>query len=128
MDRAERGRAQVLVVEDDAAMRELMFESLTEEGYKVDLAAGGRAGIERVRSGGVDLVVTDVKMPDLDGLDALQEIRAVEPTPHVIVVTAFGSIESAMKAVKLGAYDYITKPFDIEKLTLVMDKALEERG
>src|SRR5579864_9364670 len=111
MDRAERGRTQVLVVEDDAAMRELLFESLTEEGYKVDLAGGGRAGIERVKAGGIDLVVTDVKMPDLDGLDALQEIRTVEPTPHVIVITAFGSIETAIKAVRLGACDYITKPF-----------------
>ena len=109
-------------------MRELVHESLVEEGYRVDVAPGGRAGVERVRAGGIDLVVTDVKMPDLDGLDALQEIRAVDPTPHVIVITAFGSIETAIKAVKLGAYDYITKPFDIDALTLAVEKALDERG
>ena len=128
MDQAERARTTVLVVEDDAAMRELLYEALSDEGYRVELASGGRAGIARVKAGGIDLVVTDVKMPDLDGLDALQEIRTVEPTPHVIVITAFGSIETAIKAVKLGAYDYITKPFDIDVLTLGVEKALNERG
>ena len=128
MDRGERARTQVLVVEDDAAMRELIHEALTDEGYKVDLAPGGRSGIDRVKAGGVDLVITDVKMPDLDGLDALREIRTCEPTPHVIVITAFGSIETAIKAVKLGAHDYITKPFDIDALTLAVGKALDERG
>src|SRR5438874_1090426 len=107
MERAERTRTQLLVVEDDAAMRELLNEALVEDGYRVDVAAGGRAGVERVRQGGVDLVITDVKMPDLDGLDMLAEIRAPDATyggsaPHVIVVTAFGSIETAKRALKLG--------------------------
>ena len=128
MDRADRERTTVLVMEDDAAMRELLHEALTDEGFKVELAAGGRQGIARVKAGGIDLVVTDVKMPDLDGLDALQEIRAVEPSPLVIVITAFGSIETAIKAVKLGAHDYITKPFEIDALTLAVGKALDERG
>ncbi len=130
MERSERAHTTVLVVEDDAAMRDLLFESLSEEGYQVETAPGGRAGIERVRSGGIDLLITDVKMPDLDGLDALQEIRAIasdRAPPHIIVVTAFGSIETAIKAVKLGAYDYITKPFEIDALLLAVDKALNER-
>src|SRR6478735_8573523 len=98
MDRGDRARAQLLVIEDDAAMRDFVVESLTEEGYRVDAAPGGRAGIARARQGGIDLVVTDVKMPDMDGLDVLAEIRAAESVngpPHVIVVTAFGSIETA---------------------------------
>src|SRR4051812_38680811 len=130
MDKADRARTQLLIVEDDAAMRELLAESLVEEGYRVDVAAGGRAGIERVRQGGVDLVVTDVKMPDMDGLDMLSEIRApvenVTP-PHVIVITAFGSIETAKRALKLGAHDYITKPFEIDDLVVAVEKALDER-
>jgi two-component system, NtrC family, response regulator AtoC len=109
-------------------MRELLQEALTDEGYAVELAKGGREGIDRVRQGGIDLVVTDVKMPDLDGLDALQEIRTIEPTPHVVVVTAFGSIETAIKAVKLGAYDYITKPFDVEDIELLVRRALDKRA
>jgi DNA-binding NtrC family response regulator len=130
-ERSERARTQVLVVEDDAAMRELLHEALTDEGYAVQLARGGREGIAKVRAaapGGIDLVVTDVKMPDLDGLDMLREIRAVDSPPHVIVITAFGSIETAIKAVKLGAHDYITKPFEIDALVLAVGKALDERG
>ncbi len=129
MDRSERARTQLLVVEDDAAMREFVHESLAEEGYRVDVAAGGRAGVERVRAGGIDLVITDVKMPDMDGLDMLAELRALGEgsSPHVIVVTAFGSIETAKRAIKLGAHDYITKPFEIEDLLTTVEKALEER-
>src|SRR6185503_20205505 len=107
MDRADRARTQLLVVEDDAAMREFVHESLADEGFRVDVAAGGRSGVERVRAGGIDLVITDVKMPDMDGLDMLSEIRALGDgsPPHVIVVTAFGSIETAKRAIKLGAHD-----------------------
>src|SRR5579862_7627541 len=133
MDKAERARTQLLVVEDDAAMRELVAETLVEEGYRVDVAAGGRAGVERVREGGVELVITDGKMPDMDGLDMLSEIRAPvdaaygQHPPHVIVVTAFGSIETAKRALKLGAHDYITKPFEMEDLISAVEKALDER-
>src|SRR5678815_2617005 len=128
MERADRARTQLLVVEDDAAMREFVHESLADEGFRVDVAPSGRAGIERARSGGIDLVITDVKMPDMDGLDMLSEIRALsEAPPHVIVVTAFGSIETAKRAIKLGAHDYITKPFEIEDLLDAVEKALDER-
>ncbi len=112
-------------------MRDFLSESLMDEGYRVDVAAGGRAGIERVRAGGVDLVVTDVKMPDMDGLDMLAEIRAPASgetnPPHVVVITAFGSIETAKRALKLGAHDYITKPFEIDDLLVAVEKALDER-
>jgi len=131
LDRAERKQAQLLVIEDDAAMRDFVSESLVEEGYRVDVAPGGRAGIARVRQGGIDLVITDVKMPDMDGLDVLAEIRAAESAsgpPHVIVVTAFGSIETAKRALKLGAHDYITKPFEIDDLAVAVSKALDERN
>ena len=129
MERADRARTQLLVVEDDAAMREFVHESLADEGYRVDVAAGGRAGVERVRSGGIDLVISDVKMPDMDGLDMLSEIRALGEGggPHVIVVTAFGSIDTPKRANKLGAHDYITKPFEIDDLLVAVEKALDER-
>lgn len=123
-------RHSILVVEDDAAMRDLLEDSLSDEGYRVETAAGGHAGIARVQRGGIDLVVTDVKMPDLDGLDMLREIMSASAgdRPHVIVITAFGSIDTAIKAVRLGAHDYITKPFDMDTLVLAVEKALEERG
>jgi DNA-binding NtrC family response regulator len=124
----ERPPTSILVVDDDAAMREWVKEDLEHEGFLVETAAGGRAGVERVKKGGVDLVVSDVKMPDLDGLDLLREIREVAPSPFVIIVTGFGSIDTAIRAVKLGAYDYITKPFKIDQLLLSIDKALAERS
>jgi DNA-binding NtrC family response regulator len=122
-----RSRARVLIVEDDAAMRDLLREALDDDGYEVEVAVGGRAGVLRVKEGGIDLVVSDVKMPDLDGLDMLREIKAVEPSPYVITITAFGSIDTAIRAVKLGAFDYITKPFEIDQLLLSVEKALAER-
>src|SRR5215468_2304117 len=133
MERADRARTQLLVVDDDAAMRDFLSESLMDEGYRVDVAAGGRSGVERVRAGGVDLVVSDVKMPDMDGLDMLSEIRAPAVhgdggnPPHVVIITAFGSIETAKRALKLGAHDYITKPFEIDDLLVAVEKALDER-
>jgi DNA-binding NtrC family response regulator len=130
-DNADRARASILVVEDDAAMRDLLVEELAETGFHVEAAAGGSSGVERVRQGGIDVVVSDLRMPDLDGFDLLRDIKAPDAlgtSPHVIVITAFGSIDTAIKAVKLGAYDYITKPFEIEALSLAIDKALAERG
>ena len=123
-----RLRTSILVVDDDADMREWVKEDLEREGFVVETAAGGRAGVARVKAGGIDLVVSDVKMPDLDGLDLLREVREVEPSPFVIIVTGFGSIDTAIRAVKLGACDYITKPFKIDQLLLSIDKALAERA
>ncbi|HET6151171.1 MAG TPA: sigma-54 dependent transcriptional regulator [Polyangia bacterium] len=120
-------RASILIVEDDAAMREMLREALEDDGYVVETAVNGRAGVERVKKGGIDLVVSDVKMPEIDGLDMLREIKAVSPSPHVITITAFGSIDTAIRAVKLGAFDYITKPFEVDQLILSVEKALSER-
>ncbi len=123
-----RARAAILVVDDDAAMRDYLKEELEHEGFTVEVANDGRAGLERVKRGGVDLVVSDVKMPEIDGLDLLREIRAVEPCPYVITITAFGSIDTAIRAVKLGAYDFLIKPFEMDRLLLTIDKALAERA
>jgi DNA-binding NtrC family response regulator len=123
-----RSRGSILVVDDDAAMGEFLREELEHEGFSVEVASSGRAGIERVKQGGIELVVSDVKMPDLDGLDLLREVREVHPAPYVITITAFGSIDTAIRAVKLGAFDYITKPFEIEQLVLVIEKALSEQA
>lgn len=117
----------ILVVEDDIAMRELLVETLTEEGYSVLAAPGGREGIKQVRSSSVDLVISDLRMPDLDGLDMIREIRTLSSPPDVITITAFGTIETAIKAIKLGAFDYLTKPFEIEQLMIAVQRALRDR-
>jgi len=123
-----RKNSTVLVVEDDHAMRDLLVEELAEAGYRVIQADGGRNGLRAAREEPVDLVITDLRMPDLDGFDLIRDIKATPSSPHIIMITAFGSIETAIKAVKLGAYDYITKPFEIEELVLVADKALGVRS
>jgi DNA-binding NtrC family response regulator len=118
----------ILVVEDDDAMRDLLTEELTDAGYVVRSSPGGQIGLEMVRAEPVDLIITDLRMPDLDGFDLIRDVMALPEPPHVVMITAFGSIETAIRAVKLGAYDYITKPFEIEELLLVAGKALGERG
>ena len=122
-----RRAANVLVVEDDDAMRELLLEELIDAGFHTAGARDGQHGIERAREERFDLVITDLRMPNVDGFDLIRDIKATPGSPHIVMVTAFGSIETAIKAVKLGAYDYITKPFEIEQLILVADKALSER-
>jgi DNA-binding NtrC family response regulator len=128
MEKSDRQRFTLLVVEDDAANREYLIEALADEGYRIEASPNGRAGLDRVKQGGIDLVVTDVRMPDLDGLDMLREIKASDRAPHVVVITAFGTIEQATRAIKLGAYDYITKPFEMDDLLHLVDRALDERG
>ena len=127
-DASTAPRAVILVVDDDADQRASLKEDLEHEGFAIELAAGGRAGVERVKRGDIDLVVSDVKMPDLDGLDLLREVRAFDPSLCVIIITGFGSIDTAIRAVKLGAYDYLPKPFETDHLLLLIDKALGERA
>ena len=124
---AERS-ASILVVEDDAAMRDLLSEELGDAGFAVKAAGSAAGGLEIARAERFDVVVTDLRMPEMDGFDLIRGVMALPEPPHVIMITAFGSIETAIRAVKLGAYDYITKPFEIEELLLVADKALGERS
>jgi DNA-binding NtrC family response regulator len=126
-ERSQNELYTVLVVEDDAAMRELLVESLNEEGYHVLSASGGREGVRRVEGDDVDLVVTDLRMPDMHGLDMIREIRTLPAPPDVITITAFGTIDTAIKAMKLGAFDYITTPFEIDQLLIAVDRALRDR-
>ncbi|HUQ08005.1 MAG TPA: sigma-54 dependent transcriptional regulator [Kofleriaceae bacterium] len=120
--------ATILVVEDDDAMRELLAEELSDAGYRVRAAAGGAQGLEQARGEKMDLIITDLRMPDLDGFDLIRDVGALPDPPQIVMITAFGSIETAIKAVRLGAYDFITKPFEIEELLLLVGKALGERA
>jgi DNA-binding NtrC family response regulator len=117
----------ILVVEDDDAMRELLAEELGDVGYVVRSAPSASLGLELARAEPVELVITDLRMPEMDGFDLIRGVMALPSPPHLIMVTAFGSIETAIRAVKLGAYDYITKPFEMEELIIAADKALAER-
>src|SRR5213594_1460319 len=112
----------LLVADDDPGLRESLERTLTREGYRVLLASDGRAALERLQDGAIDLIVTD-----LTGLELLRAAKAIAPDVDVILLTAFGTVEEAVKAMKDGAYDFLTKPFRREQLIKLVDKALERR-
>jgi two-component system response regulator HydG len=118
---------QILVIDDDAEMCGLLSDVLKGEGFSV-LAIGESLEASRIlRKEEFDVIITDLKMKGLKGLDLLEEAKKVAPLTPVIIITAFGTIQSAIQAMKLGAYDYITKPFQIDELVLTVKKALENR-
>ncbi|MCA9726808.1 MAG: sigma-54-dependent Fis family transcriptional regulator [Candidatus Eisenbacteria bacterium] len=109
-------RLRILVVDDEAAQREIVAEILTDEGYDVEIAATGAAALERVSGEAPDLLVTDLRMNGMDGIELLREARRLEPNLPVILMTAYGTVSSAVEAMKTGAYDYLQKPFDKDEL------------
>ena len=106
----------LLVADDDPGLRESLQRTLTRAGYQVVLAPDGRAALERVQAGGLDLILSDLKMPGLTGIELLRAAKALAPDVDVILLTAFGTIEEAVNAMKDGAYDFITKPVRGEQL------------
>ena len=118
---------KVLVVDDERAAREGCRRILVAEGYEVGVAENGLEGLEKVRAGGCDLVLVDLKMPGMDGMDLLREIRAFDPEIFSIVITGYATLGTAVEATKLGAYDYISKPFTPDELLPVVDKAMARR-
>jgi len=117
----------ILVVDDEPAIRENLEVLLFEANYKVVLADSGVAGLKKLESDFFDLVLLDVMMPDKNGLEVLEEIHRSSPETAVIMITAFGTIENAVQAIKLGAVDYVTKPWDNEKLLLDIRNGIQKR-
>jgi two-component system response regulator HydG len=119
--------ATLLVADDDPAVRQSLERALTREGYTVVLAPDGQAALDRLRQGGVDLLLSDLRMPGLTGLELLREVKSAVPDVDVILLTAFGTVEEAVTAMKDGAVDFLTKPFQRAQLIRVIRKALERR-
>ena len=117
----------ILVVDDDEANRVTLERILQREGYRVVHAASGRDAMERLREHRVDLVLTDLKMPGMSGIDLLRAARKVDPDVEVVVMTAFGTVETAVEAMKEGAYDFVSKPVKRMELANTVAKALEKR-
>jgi two-component system, NtrC family, response regulator AtoC len=114
----------ILVVDDEPLIRWSLAERLTQEGYRVVEAADGRETLDHLRDP-VDLVLLDYRLPDTDGLTLLKQIKAHDPDTLVILLTAYASIETAVEVMKQGAYHYANKPFDLDEITLLVQKALE---
>jgi len=120
-------QTHLLVVDDDPVTLDLLKEVLTQEGYEVTVALGGEEAIAKGLDISFDIVITDVRMEDKDGMEVLRAFKKQSPETSVIMITAFGSIETAIEAVREGAFDYISKPFKLEEITLTIRRALERR-
>lgn len=117
-------KGKILVVDDEKSMREVLEIFLKGEGYDVVVADGGESAIESIRKDIFDLVITDLKMPKVSGFDLLKVINDISPNTIVVIITAFGTAESAVEAMKLGAFDYIQKPFKMNDIRLIVKNAL----
>jgi two-component system response regulator PilR (NtrC family) len=124
----ETMRIRILVVDDELSMREFLSILLEREGYMADQAESAEAAIKLLDTDSYDLVISDVNMPGLDGLALLERIKKDAPETAVLMITAYSTAEQAVEAMKLGAYDYIAKPFKVEEIKVLVRNALEKRN
>ncbi len=120
-------KKQVLIVDDEPNLRKILAAQLSRDGYEVMLAEDGEQGLALLREHHIDLVVTDLKMPKIDGMTLLREALAEQPELPIVMITAHGTVDTAVEALKLGAFDYLTKPFDKDEVRQIVGKALKTR-
>jgi DNA-binding NtrC family response regulator len=118
----------ILVIDDEKAIRKVLIEILTFEGFTVDEAADGAEGAKKIKEGNYDCIICDIKMPKLDGLEVLQIAKQEKPDTPFIVISGHGSIETAVDAVKKGAFDYISKPPDLNRLLITIRNAMDKKS
>ena len=118
---------RILVVDDHVEMARMLEEPLADDGFEVTVAGGGKEALAKIKGGMFDLVITDLRMEEVDGLDVLDAARAEDPSMPVILMTAFGGIDTAIEAIKRGAYHYVTKPFRLDEVRLFVKRALDDR-
>ena len=112
--------SRILIIDDDDALRKSFHNLLTEEGYEVESAASGEAGLSSIHKTMPDLVIADMRLPGMNGLEIFKAVHAIEPRLPVIIMTAYGTTETAIEATKMGAFDYILKPFEIPDMLSVI--------
>lgn len=130
LDKKENGstaKCNILVVDDEAVIREGMRRILGVAGYHVETSASGRVAIEKIQDQDFDVVITDLKMPGMDGIEVLKTIRILQPDVPVIIITGYSTVDTAIEAMKNGAFDYIAKPFTSELITEKIQKAIEHK-
>lgn len=118
---------KILVIDDEVSLCEGIQRALQLENFQVDLSFDGQTGMEKVREGGYDLVLIDVMIPDVSGIDLISAIHKVDPEIVCVIITGYATIELAVQAIKRGAYDFLTKPFSVESLLLAIRQGLERR-
>jgi DNA-binding NtrC family response regulator len=117
----------ILIIDDKDSMRQMLSKTLESEGYEVETAKDGERGVEKAREKKYDLILADLKLPQMGGLEVLSSLKELDPEVAVIMMTAYGTIESAVEAMKQGAFDFLTKPFDTDQLNVLIKRALENR-
>ena len=118
-------KARILVVDDDREIANVLMEYLRRMGYEAEAAYGGGEGIERFKNGDFQMVITDMKMPDMDGMEVMKTVRSMDKHVLVLVITGYSTIHDAVEAIKAGAYDCISKPFDFKSMEVIIRRALE---
>lgn len=119
---------RILVVDDEESLRFFLTRGLKKAGYDVEALADGRSAIERLAHVSYDVVLTDIVMPDVSGLDVLGAVHEMDKDSVVILMTGHGTVENAIDALRLGAFDYLTKPFELKELLVTIDRGLERRA
>jgi len=120
-------RRDILIVDDDKQVREVLHQIFLTAGYNCRLATDGREGVAMFRAAQPPLTVTDLKMPNMTGIELLQQVREVDQDAAVIVLTGAADVKTAIESLKLGAYDFIMKPVNVDELLIAADRALERR-
>ena len=118
----------ILVIDDEAAQRDVLTGYLKKKGYQIFAASSGKEGIEITKNEPVDIILSDFKMPDLNGIEVLEQVKKMNPEISFVIVTAYGTVENAVKAMRLGAFDYISKPVDLDELDLMIERIIEHRN
>jgi len=119
--------ARILVIDDEKGIRNTLKEVLEYEGHQVDVAGNGPEGLELFRGSNYDIVLCDIKMPEMDGIEVLEKLNAYSPDAPVIIISGHGNIDTAVEAIKKGAYDFIEKPLDLNRLLVTMRNATERK-
>ena len=118
---------KILIVDDDKDMRDILSDIIKLEGYEAITADDGRKALKKIRMHSPDLVLLDIRLPEMDGMKVLEEIKKIDKDLIAIMLTAYGGVKDAVHSMKLGAFDYITKPFDNEEIVLNIKRAFQTR-
>lgn len=118
----------ILIIDDEQSQREILSGFLTKKGYKVSTAQSGAEGIKIINEKSIDIILSDYKMPEMTGIEILDKVSKINPEISFVIITAYGTVENAVKAMRMGAYDYISKPIDLDELELLLNKIVEHKN
>jgi len=127
MKKDRNHKYSLLIVDDEPLIRQSLYEIFRIEGYQADMAQSGEEALEKIEANKFDIILTDLKLPQMSGIDLLVKSKELSPETEVILITGYGTIESAVDAMKRGAYEYITKPINDDEVKLLIDTIIEKK-